>query len=616
MEIRVRYRDWRTVGWLSAAWFLAAVLAIPTDGIAAERLLAFTPLAVGEATASSAQEVGETSGDQQPASASPPLGQLGNAADDSVAAEDRPWADYLDAWRAHHRDPADPAPRRRLGLPDREACEIRVGDGQAMALEYRRLAAIPWVNPQQVLTEHFVILADVPAEELAEIALELERFHAVWTQLFFPLWKDRARWDRAVPAATGGRTPVRGGAADARKLRVVVFRDLRQYSAALVGQDPATRRSTGFYLDAAKTTFLRRADGETGGRTGGEPNGGGRSTDQAAIREARATLYHELTHQLLAEATDARAASAPGQSSGFWLAEGIACLMESTDIRNGRATVGGWESSRLQFARHRVLASGDAIGLSELDSWGRNVFLRRTDLARGYAFAAAHAHRIAERPDGDGWRELLARVARLYQIRTSIRLPPIPRPTRGDREAEVAELVDFLRVDDARLTPPGRGDLIQLCLARCDVTPEGLRRIGPQSELRWLDLTGLPVTTEDVLRLLPEPGKLNQLSLEATRVDVSLGDWLARADELEELDLSWTAIDDTVIAGLAEGVPLSTLWLTGSAISDASLERIAAIGPLKRLDVQRTAVTPAGRERFRARRPDVTLDPLELVPSP
>jgi hypothetical protein len=306
----------------------------------------------------------------------------------------------------------------------------------------------------------------------------------------------------------------------------------------------------------------------------------------------------------------------PGQASGFWLAEGIACLMESTDIRRGRATVGGWESSRLQFARHRVLASGDAIGLSELDSWGRNVFLRRTDLARGYAFAAAHAHRIAERPDGDGWRELLARVARLYQIRTSMRLPPIPRPARRDREAEVAELTDFLRVDDARLTPPGRDDLIQLCLARCDVTPEGLRQIGPQSELRWLDLTGLPVTTEDVIRLLPAPGRLNQLSLEATRVDVSLGAWLSRADELEELDLSWTAIDDTVIAGLAEGVPLSTLWLTGSAVSDASLERIATIGPLKRLDVQRTAVTPAGRERFRARRPDVTLDPLEVVPSP
>lgn len=526
---------------------------------------------------------------------------------------DPEWAGYLAAWQAHRVNPADANLRSRLGLPPVEACQVEVSDGTSAAREVGRGTAINWSNPRRIDTRHFAILADIDPEIASEIAIDLERFHAVWTQLFFPLWKDRLAWDRADPTKrrTGGVgvTTNRGsGIADrggpAARHRVVIFRDPDQYAAALAAQEPSIHRSTGFYWDKTRTTYLRLS-GDTAA-----------ATDRAVAVEARATRYHELTHQLLAEATEARGNSAAGPRSGFWLAEGIACLMEATVMGDGRVTVGGWDASRLQFARHRVLATGDSLGLAELDSWSRAEFLRANELTRSYAFASAHAHRIADRADGTGWTELLARLARIYQIRTTSPLPPIPKPTARGRDADANELRDYLMLTEETLTPIARDDLVQLCLARCPLDPETLRRIPPQRDLRWLDLTAIPVTPSDVTRLLPDPANLEQFSLEATAVDVGLAEWLSQARSLTELDLSWARVDDAMIAALAEAVPLDTLWLTGTGVTDASLERIASIKTLRRLDVQRTAVTAAGRQRFRGRRPDVTLDPLKLVTPP
>lgn len=623
---RERGRD-LIAGWLGVSLPVLLVMACPGTA-SAERWLAWTPQAAdaprgerpkptgfAEPADKTSAATGNGTGGAGRATANTPLDLDDIVTGGRGSDDDRRWAEYLATWRAHHLDPADPGPRRRLGLPERAAGLIDVSDGATLAREYARTVRVRWSNPRQVTTKHFLILADAELAAIEELALELERFHAIWSQLFFPLWKDRGGWDRSGDVATGRaparsppRSTTRGRETEPTKLRVVIFRDLDQYQSALAGQPPATRVSTGFYSEPLRTTFLRQPT------TVVDP--AETDTDLAAIAEARATLYHELTHQLLAEATEARAGSSPGMRGGFWLAEAVACLMESTHIRDGRATVGGWESSRLQFARHRVLVNGDSLTLSEIEPWGRNQFLRSTELARGYAFAAAHAHRIADRQDGQGWHELLARVARLYQIRTMATLPPIPRPTARDRQAEADELADYLRLDDPRLTRPAPRDLFQLCLARCALTAEAIGGLPPQRELRWLDLTGIPVATVDVTRLLPEPHRLKQLSLEATGVGPGLGEWLARATALEELDLSWTQCDDTVINGLAKEAPLSTLWLTGSSVSDESLPRIAAFRSLQRLDIQRTTVTEAGRARFRTLRPDVILDPLELVPSP
>ena len=514
------------------------------------------------------------------------------------AADDRAWSEYLAAWRDHADDPAEHTARKRLGLPTEAAVTATVSDGVAVATALSRSLRVSWNQPRRVDTDHFMILADTSVDDAIEVAADLERFHAVWTQLFFPLWKDRQRWDRTRPRGAGGR------GSEQPRFRVVVFRDRQQYTAALAAEGAAIGSSTGYYSPSMRITFLY----QPGGQLGQDPDGDQRQVggDAAAAAELRGTRYHELTHQLLAEATETRLRAMPGERSGFWLAEGIACYMESTAIRDGYATVGGWESSRLQFARHRVLAGGDSMPLRELESWGRLRVQRSSDPARFYAFAAAECHRIIDAGDGDGLPELLGKLARLYQIRLASRAAA----------TEEITLRDYLAIDNARLTAVTRDDLVNLCLSRCAVDAAGLRRIEPQLSLRWLDLTALPVTTDDLLRLVPDPATIRQLSLEATRIDDSIAGWIARATILDELDLSWTATGDRVIGELSAAGSLETLWLTGTAVSDASLDPIASIKTLRRVDLQRTNVSDEGRQRFRARRPDVTLDPLQLVPAP
>lgn len=498
------------------------------------------------------------------------------------------WGDYLELWRAHGANPADAEVRQRLGLPASEAVAIRIRDGRALARSLPRLRGVTWTRPQQIETKNFLILADLDEVAATDLARDLEQFFAVWTQWFFPLWKERQHWDQA--AGTGRPAP--RGRSSSGKLRVVVFGSPQQYAAALATEGPGIGRSTGYYASAVRTTFLRLPAGD------------------ADREDARATRYHELTHQLLAEATAAPPRTLPGQREGFWLLEGIACYMESTVIGPQYATVGGWEASRLQFARHRVLASGQEMPLAQLESLGQRPFQQHGDLAQLYAFASAHCHRLIDHAQGRGWMEVLGRLAELYRITGVNGL--------GSEVAldETLPLQDYLRLDEQRLTAVHRNDLMHLCLARCEVSPEALGRIAPQHALRWLDLTGLAVSGTDVRRLCPQPAGLQQLCLEATGIDDSLADWLAAASDLQELDLSWTAVGDVTLASVATDAPLETLWLTGTRVSDRSLERIAAIESLQRVDLQRTEVSAAGRERFRRLRPDVQLDPLELVAAP
>jgi len=506
---------------------------------------------------------------------------------------DSPWGEYLRTWQTHFQDPADPVARQRLGIAKAISTEVSTNGSEGLIKSFAPSLRVSWKDPIRIDTEHFAILADVDAGVAKEIAIDLERFHAVWTQLFFPLWKDRGRWDQTA-------TPPRRDASrslPSAKMRVVIFRDQDQYASALAGEGPAIGRSTGYYSATARITFLRH-----------QPL---KQMPGSEADESRATLYHELTHQLLAEATDSKLKTMPGERGDFWLAEGIACYMESTVLRDGFATVGGWESSRLQFARHRVLATGDAMPLSAIKGWGRRQFQQQNDLARNYALAAAHSHRLIDHQDGDGLADVLTQLARLYQIRQPNELPARPKAAPAP-----VDLGDYLRLDDERLSEISRTDLINLCLVRCDLSPQAISRIAPQTSLVWLDLTGLAVTSADVIRLCPTASTLKQLSLEATAIDDSIATWIGGATDLRELDLSWTRTSDTTLAEIDSDTAIHTLWLTGSRVSDAAIAKLAAIKSLKKIDLQRTLVTDAGRQQFRSLRPDVSLDPLELVPAP
>lgn len=492
------------------------------------------------------------------------------------------WQAYCDAWRQHHLNPSDQQTRNRLGLAA-ETMKVVPSNGRAMAASMR----LPPGELQRFETQHFILLTDVNPERATEILREMERFHAVWTQLFFPLWRDRDQWDQTIKLP---RPRI------STKHRVVLFRDAARFDDLLRAEGPGFAQSTGFYSDLKRITFMV-------------------DDTQAAAGENAATRYHELTHQLLTEATDARARVRPGERRDFWLVEGIACYMESLNLRASDATVGGWQASRLQYARHRVLGTGDDLPLGNLIGDGRLAAQQRTDLARWYSFSSAYTHRMIDDHGGSGLIETLDRLSAVYQMRVS----PFLVVNQNDEATDDAQgqqlaISSYLQLGDADLFAAGTDRLLDLCLTRTAITADGLSKIEPQLNLRWLDLSFLPIDHEDVLRLCVSASSLEQLSLEATRVDDSIRKWLSQAERLRELDLSSTRIGDVTIEALPETLPIETLWLTGSKITDASIDRIIAMKSLQRVDFQRTGVSGLGLNRLIAARPDLQINPLEIAP--
>ncbi len=414
--------------------------------------------------------------------------------------------------------------------------------------------------------------------------------------MFFPLWEAAPQvsghLERLAPhqsleeflAQSSSRITIR------RRLTVVLFGDKSQYVESLGKDNPGIEQSTGFYSDQRRTMFLI-----------------GQPLDLP-------TLRHELVHQLFREATrsglDQQANTEPAFTSerDFWLVEGIAGYFESfSEQADGKATLGGWDSPRLQFARYRVLAGGDSMPIKELRRDGRLSAQSRSDLPRWYAHAIARTHQLLDGGNPDSRMWIYQKLAQLYKIDAGLGSPSDTIPIEGT-------LADFLKVDDADLksNPPTR-TLIKLCLTKCDVTATGLAALPVSDRLDWLDLSHLPIQSSDVTRLLPQPVFLRQLSLEASKVNEELSEWLADAKALREVDLSWTPTGDRVTQSLSNAKSLSTLWMTGSKVSDASIDIVSQMKNLDSIDLQRTEITESGLSRLQADRKRLTVNPLQLI---
>ena len=367
-----------------------------------------------------------------------------------------------------------------------------------------------------------------------------------------------------------------------RRLRIVLFRDAAEYQQTI--DIPGIERSTGFYSDERQTTFLYADD-----------------DDDAATRR------HELVHQLFREATNSQLRrSMPGERSDFWLVEGIAGYFESLHVDRDYATVGGWDSPRLQFARHRFFIGGDRMPMSQLRQDGRLAAQERSDIARWYAHAIAQTHRLLDGGMTVQRRWVYDRLAELYRVKTE-------KSHGAEEPSESDAIVKFLSIDDAHIArnPPQRR-LTHLCLAGCRVTPAGLNHIPPARELQQLTLVGNSIGTESVKRLAANPDSIRQLSLERTGIDPSIADFLAQATELRELDLSATAVGDGVINAIGNAKQLTTLWMTGSKVTDQSIDVIANLPKLENVDLQQTSVSAAGIKKLKATKPGLSLNPLEI----
>ena len=501
------------------------------------------------------------------------------------------WKSYLRLWRAHHDDPADKSIRQYLGLPLSGSVQATSRRGRSAPRELQWAAG----SYQQIDTPHFTIYSHADEQVASAVAEDLERCYWIWTQMFFPLWESSAQvtttlaklGDQDVAdflSKNKSRITIR------RKLRVVLFRDSAEYYKTLGGEVPGVERSTGFYNDDMKLTFLFASP-----------------SDADSLNDGAETRRHELVHQLFREATRSTLGKRkPAEGSEFWIIEGIAGYFESLRVAKDNATVGGWDSERLQFARYRMLSGGDVMPIAELRADGRVAAQKRGDIARWYAHAIAQTHHFMDGGEVGQRIGIYQILGRQYAIKANLSggqiAPGIQR-----------RLQRFLTLTDQRLgEAPIDYSLKQLCLSQCQVTAEALSTIPPTEKLEWLDLSRLPIGNESVTRLAPNPASVEQLTLEATKVDSGLNSWLGKASGLQELDLSWTPMNDQTIAAIAPARNLQVLWMTGTKVTDKSIDVISKMPNLQSVDLQRTSVTEAGIARLKAARSNLRVNPLEL----
>lgn len=421
----------------------------------------------------------------------------------------------------------------------------------------------------QVASEHFQITTNHSPEAGLEVAEQLEDFLAVWQQVFFrQISSTGALQDRLA----GGTRPL----IPKRQYQVILFRDQAEYVDQLRKVEAQITKSIGYYSSRLKRAFFYVGDDSL-----------------------RATRFHETTHQLLQETE--RVPPQVGEQSDFWVVEGVALYMESYQRFEGYATLGGFDSNRLQFARYRALSERAYLPLQTLATYGRARLQSDKDLQAIYSQAAGLTHFLMDDPKGTLRPALLRYLEAVYQGRQTADLLP------AECGADWAELDrryhEFLKVTDAELAHIRPSASVRnLCLTHGDVTAEPLLKLPVCEALEWLDLSFTPASDEAVARQAVSP-KLQQLSLERTAVTDQLLATLANRTTLEQLDLSHTAITDAGLVHLAGLENLSVLWLTGTQITDQGLQHLRNLKQLELLDLSQTRVTPDAWNRLKAELP-------------
>ena len=427
----------------------------------------------------------------------------------------------------------------------------------------------------------FQIQSTLPREQTRTIAHQLDRVYWAWSQLFFPLWRhageiseDRLDLRRQTP------------------MRIVLIDDIDLYR-RLLKSVANSSGSTGYYDPSTRCSYMLIED----------PRGG-----------LSPSAVHEFAHQWFAECTARTDDRSTDWVDGedFWLIEGIAGYLESTrpvDDPHRGFVIGGWHSSRLQYARRRW-ANGETFRpLRELASSRRNEVQRMADLPRWYAESITWTHHLMN--DDQHRRYVYQRLAQLYGISLatlqegSIRPPAMPPRSL----AAVLKVSDTLFDQDP--PPPGCTDL---CLAGTDATEAGLSTLTSLRQLRWIDLSGLPLHDETVGKFVAANPSLADLNLAGTAVTDGLAPSL-RDLPIVELDCTQTRCGDAVVAMVARG-PLQTLYATASAVTDQSIDVLLRCPTLQSVDVQATAVTDGARNRLLKRRPGINLDFRDVIRRP
>lgn len=428
----------------------------------------------------------------------------------------------------------------------------------------------------KVLTPHFEIESNASEEKTRYLAEKLERWHLVWRQVFFEYWS----------SSQAAKKWINGGGSmrmSTKKFRVVFFRDRQEYLNQLQPLVRGIGVSSGYYSGDQRLSFFYDGD-----------------------EKVQETWRHELTHQLFRESGGAKGDNL--ESQFIWLDEGIATYFESLTDFDSYVTLGGFDASRIQYARIRKLLENFHVDLAELSALGRSDLQNRDDMVRIYSEAAGLTDMLMNDENGAYEQRLTKFLGLMYKGR---RLKPgtfekVMGKTFKQLDDRYSEylIVDSNTVETQIAKP---NEITELSVPAADLRTLAYEAIGTCRNLSWLDLSRNSVTLNQFTKLA-DCRKINQLILTDCRFERNSLRGLELFPVLDDLDLSGSSIQDVQLVSFQNLKALKSLRLTATAITDSGLMQLAAVPNLTEVDVSRTRVTPAGIANLKARRPGIQIN--------
>lgn len=138
-----------------------------------------------------------------------------------------------------------------------------------------------------------------------------------------------------------------------------------------------------------------------------------------------------------------------------------------------------------------------------------------------------------------------------------------------------------------------------------------VERVAPDSELLWIDFSGIASQTDDakVVELVtPVAEFVGELTLARSGVGAGSLELAAGLSELARLDLRGTSIDDAALAKLSAHPTLRELVLAQTKLSDVAVETLVSLPKLERVFLWKSGVPADALLKLREARPQLVVD--------
>lgn len=230
-------------------------------------------------------------------------------------------------------------------------------------------------NGWAVETPHFTIVTNHSLPAAVKIGEEVEVLYRVWKQLFLRYFATDSQLKALFEGRKTGSVGQRPGSGTDGRHRVFFFRNQENYQQYLTPRYPMVAQSSGLYLLEDRASYFF-----------------------AGEKFDRATLLHEVTHQLFSEVQ--RTSPNVAQSPNFWMIEGIATYMESLHDQDRYHIVGGFSTPRMLAARLRFTRDHFYVPLKELSAFDSSQFQAHPEMVKLYSESSGLMQFLLHANDG------------------------------------------------------------------------------------------------------------------------------------------------------------------------------------------------------------------------